>query len=364
MNQRSYSWLWLSLTTFVLAWVAGTWLPHRSAANDKTPPKAPETPPASTIGDRELVACAAGFVDVRSGLRNLSPYQQGRVTEVLVKEGDRIKKGDLLVRLDRRYEESRVEQARADLRGAEIELENTRLGPQKLELNLAKQSSAVDAARDGLNAARAALAKAERMLKQQLTFNEEVEGVRAKVREAEAMVNVQERSLEELRLTNPQLAIQGAEVKLEAKRAQLKQAEKALQDCDLISPFAGTVVRVYVGEGDILTAQSRQPAVIILPDEPVIVRAEIDQERANEVKVGDVVDVEDAARPEFHWEGTIDSIAPAFLQRRPSPTEGLQINTNDNRYLECIINFRDPTKAPRPGQKVRVRISRPKQVGR
>lgn len=363
MNKRSYSWLWLSLTTFLLAWAVGTWLPHRSAANDKNAPKTPEPSP-SVVGDRELVACAAGFVDVRSGIRNLSPFQQGRVAEVLVKEGDRIKKGDILVRLDRRYEESRLEQARADLRGAELELENARLGTQKLAINESKQLSAIEAARSAVTAAKTALAKAERMMKKDLVSPEEIEGVRAKVREAEAMVIVQEKSLEELRLMDPQLAVRGAEARVRAKQAQLQQAEKALQDCDLASPIVGTVLRVYASEGDILTAQARQPAVIVLPDEPVIVRAEVDQERANEVKVGDVVDVEDAARPEFHWEGVIESISAAFLQRRPSPTEGIQINTNDNRYLECVINFRDPSKAPRPGQKVRVRISRPRQVGR
>src|SRR5207247_2518398 len=100
----------------------------------------------------------------------------------------------------------------------------------------------------------------------------------------------------------------------------LEQAEKALKECELRAPTAGTVLRMLVGKGEVLGPQPKQPAMLFCPAEPRVIRAELDQEAASRIKVGQPAEVEDDAKNGEKWVGKVESIADSFLQRRTQAT--------------------------------------------
>jgi multidrug resistance efflux pump len=113
---------------------------------------------------------------------------------------------------------------------------------------------------------------------------------------------------------------------------------------------------VQVSVGETLGASARQPAVLFCPNDPRIVRAEVEQEFAGRVSLGQKADIEDDATGGHKWTGKVERVSDWYSQRRSVLLEPLQFN--DVRTLECIVTIDpdsvEPGHPPRIGQRVRV----------
>ncbi len=112
--------------------------------------------------------------------------------------------------------------------------------------------------------------------------------------------------------------------------------------------------RITVGAGDIVTGQFSQSIVRFSPIEPPLVCAEVDQEFADRVKVGQTALVKDDARTGASWHGKVQRVAGWYERRRPNATDPSSFT--DVRTVECLITI-NPGQAPlRIGQRMRVLI--------
>jgi multidrug resistance efflux pump len=318
------------------------WLLHGHAAG--APPQAEPEPP-------KLVCF--GYADVEVGVASLYPLQPGQVERVPVKEGQAVKAGDVLVRLDRRAAECLARQARADLAASRAQQDQARqLVPQQ-PLREAEQQAVLDAVAARLRGAEWLLARREELRGVQVS-DKEVEAARAQCDEVRATLRAEERKLDELRLNDPRQALARADADVEAKQARVEQAELAVDQCDLKAPADGTVLRVLVSAGDVLGPQPRQPAVQFCPEAPRIVRAEVDQEFAHGVATGHAAVLQDDGRSGPTWRGKVYRVSDWYTHRRSILQEPLQLN--DVRTLECLIAL-DPGQPPlRIGQRVLVTL--------
>jgi len=90
---------------------------------------------------------------------------------------------------------------------------------------------------------------------------------------------------------------------------------------------------------------------------PLIVRAEVEQEFAGRVAVGQKALVQDDATGGGSWRGQVKSLSGWYSHRRSMLLEPLQFN--DVRTLECIVTL-DPDQdltQLRIGQRVRVTLT-------
>src|SRR5262249_46562371 len=101
------------------------------------------TPAVTAADDRVLVAPA--IVEARGDRVALSFEQSGRITEILVDEGDRVKAGQPLARLDDRAARAQVAKAEAALDAAEARRDLAIRGPRADEIRAA--AAEADAAR-------------------------------------------------------------------------------------------------------------------------------------------------------------------------------------------------------------------------
>src|SRR5262249_53406907 len=231
------------------------------------------------------------------------------------------------------------------------------------EVREAEQEAAIDVARARVKQADGALARKREFVGLGQANAKELPPLLAQVEEAQAAQRAEERRLDELRLLRAApgekpLEMRRAEADVAAKEARLHQAEIGLAECQLLAPMRGTVLRVLVNRGDVLGPPSTRPAVVLAPDEELIVRAEVEQEFAAKVRTGQPVVVEDDAMDGASWTGKVETTSRWFAQRRSILLEPGQLN--DARTLEAIIRL-DPTPAvdtARPplriGQRVRV----------
>jgi HlyD family secretion protein len=309
----------------------------------------------STPAEDEGIVCF-GQVDLIHGVTALVPLQPGRVTEVLVEEGQTVAQGASLVRLEDSPARSRLAEAQAALEEAELRLKQAGRLTEQQNSRIAQQQDAVDAMRNRLSAAKRQLDRQEKLVKDQLADRKDLAISEDHVHELEAMLRGEEKRLDDLKRQDVNDDIGRAEKEVEAMKARREQAQFALDECVLKAPRRGTILRLLVGPGDVLGSQSKQPAVQFAAEGPQIVRADVEQEFIGRVTVGQPVTVQDETHMGRVWKAKVERVADWITQRRSVLHEPL--NFTDIRTVEVLITLDSGQPPLRIGQRVRVRIQK------
>jgi multidrug resistance efflux pump len=315
---------------------------------------APSATPATPAKGVAKASCF-GNVDVEQGVAPLYPVQPGRVVEVLTKEGATVEAGAPLFRVDDALAKLRVQEAKAALAYAEARLASARSLAEQQKSKVAAQQAVIEAARQDVAAASAQRDKARNFFDKNLGGSrEDINGAEALVKKAEAGVLGREAELAALNALDPQLVIKQAELDVTAKQVDLAKAELGVKECTVRAPSKGSVLRLSVSPGEVLGPTPRQPALMFCPDAPRIVRAEVEQEFADHVVVGQTAAIQDDATSAGNWTGKVVRLSDWYTHRRSVLLEPLQYN--DVRTVECIIELAPGQLPLRIGQRVRVMI--------
>lgn len=298
---------------------------------------------------------AVGYIDGEFGVSKLYPLQPGRVVKALA-EGTVVKKGEPILWLDEEIATLKVSEAKADLDASLAQQSQTQQLPFQRKHKLVQQTAAVSAAKlkklsaDNERNAKLKLAQSGVDVNKSL-----LESYDQKVQELDELIKAEEAKLEEIKLMDPSVGINRAAADVAAKKVRMEQAKWALDQCRLIAPADGTVLRVHVNPGEILGANPNRPAVEFLPKGDLIVRGEVLQEWASRVKVGQDVEVTDDTYQGPTYKGKVYFLSPWFTQKRGLIIEPFMYN--DVRFLECLVRV-SPEGEPnlRVGQRVRVKI--------
>jgi len=293
-------------------------------------------------------------VDMEHGITSLYPLLPGRVIQVEVRENQEVQAGTVLVRLDDYQAQRRVQEAEADLTAAQEQLAQARKLPEQHQARLSQQRAAVKAIQHRLEGARLLLARKGELAEKQLLHPTEVDAAEALLQELQALERAEKGKLSELELNDPSVGVKSARANVRAKQARLDQACRGAEECALKAPVAGNVLRILVNPGDVLGAQPRQPVVLLCPKGKRIIRAEVEQEFAARVRVGQAASIQDDATGGNVWRGRVLRVSDWYTKRRsimPEPSAH-----NDVRTLECLIGLDDGPAPVRIGQRVRVTL--------
>ncbi len=296
-------------------------------------------PPGAT--DEEGVVCT-GYVDLEHGIRSLAPLRPGRVAEIIAKENQHVESGTAILRLEDVDAKLQVDAAEAALTAAEVQLEEALKLKEQQRTRLAQQQAAIAAAGFHLDAARQMLRRKEKQGKD-LAAPEEVDVARDEVKALEQKERGERAKLAELKTVDPALTERKARAEVRLAQIRRDRAKHQLDECTLTAPAAGTIQRIAVGAGDIVTGNAAQPIVRFRPDETPLIRAEVNQEFADRVRVGQTAVIRDDARSGASWRGKVERIAGWFEKRRPT-TQDPSAYT-DVRTVECLITI-DPGQPP------------------
>jgi multidrug resistance efflux pump len=247
-----------------------------------------------------------------------------------------------------------VDEARAAVASAQAQLTQAQQLRDRHPIALDLQELAIEAATARLAAARQILARKQELEKQQQLSHRDVAAAEEQIKELTAALTAEQKKLCDLKLQDPAPTVQRLEAEVAVLQARLRQAEQALDEMTLRSPGAGTVLRVLVSPGDVLGTAPKRPAVLFAAAEPHIVRAEVEQEFAGRIAVGQVVQLQEDATARLIGLGTVVRVSDWYLPRRvlvPQPTR-----FNDTPTLECLIEPAPGTPPLRLGQRVRVII--------
>src|SRR5262245_3381352 len=104
----------------------------------------PEDPRAKAANTADTGVFCLGFVDVETGLVQLGPLQPGAVTEVLCHEGQKVKKGDVLLKVMDDPYVAKFKEAETGVRVAQAKLDQAKLLISTYENGIKQQEQAVE----------------------------------------------------------------------------------------------------------------------------------------------------------------------------------------------------------------------------
>jgi multidrug resistance efflux pump len=299
----------------------------------------PSLPRKETPEDK-LDVSAGGTVDVRSRLSNPSPGVPGLVTAVEVEEGQRVHKGQVLIKLDDSMARIKLGKARHALALAKLEIKTAQNAINERKLKITLQEGIIRAAVDELKKANAAYDQAKKA--QDLSADGQLKANAAELTARQAAEKLKgEKSILEALQENPQdYLLDAASEKVEALEEQVKESEKALENYIVLAPANGRVFRLNVSVRDHFASPvpNMEPRITFCPDEELIVRAEINQEYGSEVREGQIAIISlHGSIGTKSWTGKVESLGP-WVHRPRSPVYEPDV-INDARFRECVIRF-------------------------
>lgn len=240
-----------------------------------------------TLTERDIVQTLAVVGRVRPPARaGLGASVAGTVTRVLVREGDRVNRGDVLVRLDDR-------EARAAVRQAEAVLTET-IASSRDALEQAEREAELAALdRDRLRA----------ILEQGGVTRQRVEQAEQRAADAQSRV-------ESLRARIGADAEEGELASVARARASLEAARARLALTRVTAPAAGTVLTRTVEPGD--AAQPGRVMLEVAYDGPVELVVFPSEENLGQLEVGAAVTASADAFPDLVFPGTVSLILPTI----------------------------------------------------
>jgi membrane fusion protein (multidrug efflux system) len=241
---------------------------------------------------------------VRAAKEALSTDVSGIVMEVPVHEGERVKKGDALLKLDPTPFRIAVEGARANLGGIVSSLNAMKLDYQRMLRDVDVKQAQVDA--DQANYERyAGLVKSGGV-------------TRAEFDNARFQLAADKQAVAALKVTaevqlarlggNPNVDVRTMSDYLQAK-AKLEEAQRQLDHTVIYAPFAGIVTQVDTVQPGMYLAASTA-AFGLVSTERVWIEANPKETELTHVKPGDPVDIYIDTYPGRAWKGKVESIAP------------------------------------------------------
>jgi HlyD family secretion protein len=228
----------------------------------------------------------------------------GRILERLVKEGDRVRRGQPLVRLDDAELAADVRRQEAALRSAQATLRDLEKGARPQEIEDAR--AAVSSAEATRSMTEREFERNDKLFKANLIAAQDVD----RARQAFEVAMAQERSARQ----KLALLLEGSRPdQVDAARWQVSQAESALAQAQsrlrealVVSPIDGVVLRKNLEAGE--TANPGVPILTLVNPRDVWLRAYVPETEVGRLKVGDTATLRVDAYPQRTFRGRLIEI--------------------------------------------------------
>lgn len=242
------------------------------------------TEPAARRDITEIVT-ASGKVQPEVEVK-ISSDVSGEIVELLVKEGDTVKKGDLLLRIDPVIYQSAVSRMQSTLNGAKAQLAN---GRARLEQSKAQFANA-----------EAAFNRSEKLHKQQAISDAEYEQAKATYEGAKADVNAATES------------VHSGEFNVSSTEASLREATDNLAKTTIYAPVSGTISKLNLRKGErvVGTAQMTGTEILRLANlNEMEVQVDVNENDILSVQEGDTALIEVDAHDNRKFKGVVTEVA-------------------------------------------------------
>ncbi len=307
---------------------------------------------ALEVKEAVSVLVAGGYVVAHHKIQ-LGSKVMGRVVWIGVEKGDRVQKGQVLVRLDDREYRAQVEQARGALQAAQARRRQLETGSRPEEIQQAR--ARFEEAQANLRNARTSLERAQGLARDGVVSAQDLDRARDQFDAAGAQAEAAHKNYELVRIGPRREEIDQARAQAEQARGALQFAESQLDATLIRSPINGTILERLVEVGEIVTTmfvgeRGAKSSVVSLADlKDLQVELDISQSEFARVSLGQPCRIVPDAFPNRSYRGVVAEIAPEANRQKATVQVKVQVQ-NPDEYLRPEMNARVSFEDPRAGQ--------------
>jgi RND family efflux transporter MFP subunit len=222
----------------------------------------------------------------------------GRLVELNVREGDRIKKGEVIGRLESADMAAALARARA---------------------NRAVAEAALDQAKAELNEATLAYERKKKLI-------------------TEAMISQADLEMAEGRLHRAEASVGSAEAGIKAAEAAVRSAEVDLENTIIRAPFDGTVLTKNADVGEVVApfgsaATAKAAVVTMAAMDSIQIEADVSESNLEKIHTGQRCEITLDAYPDTMYDGVVEAIVPTVDRAKATVLTKIRIVNRDDRVL-------------------------------
>ncbi len=286
---------------------------------------------------------------------NISSNMMGRIVTMPVKEGDPVREGDLLIRLESIQTEADVRAAEANLEAAQSELEGMDASIRSADATINSARAEVARSQADLNRAQQNFTRAEQLNRDGLISKEQYDRTKAELDIAVAQMNANRARVAQSEAQAAQVLKQkeGVGLRITQQRSSLVRARDQFSKTTIVSPLEGviTYLPVNVGEIAIVGVQNQPGTVLMTIADMSVITAEVkvDETDIVNVKVGQEAEIRVDALGDRVLIGHVSEVGNTALTRSGTSATNTQTTTDEARDFKVIITLDSPPIELKPG---------------
>jgi HlyD family secretion protein len=277
-------------------------------------------------GDLSIKISATGIVEPNFKVE-VKSKASGEVLSFPFEEGDRVKKGTLLLQLDKSDEQRNVAKARTELSSSAAKYKKAEtsllLQNTKYNTDLKSSQSEVETALANLKEAKDKLKRQRELFEKKFVSQESLDTAATLFKvnqenlvQARTRLQTAEDSIHDITMKENEIEL----VQSEVKRSEISvdEAEERLDETEIFAPIDGVIIEKFIEEGQIIASGisnvSGGTAIATIADmSHLFIIADIDETDIGSVKIGHAVRITADAYPKEVFKGKVTRIAPQGL---------------------------------------------------
>jgi HlyD family secretion protein len=300
---------------------------------------------------QDLVSIVTASGEVRpKNYTNVLGEGIGKITDIVVKEGDHVKRGDILLHLENI-------QPAADVQAQEASISSTEAGMRVAAASYDSAVATLAQRQADLEKAKFDWQRTQELYKSQLISKQEFDANKATFDSASAALNASKAQVEQARAARDQ-----ARENMSQNEAVLKHTKDILRKTTYTAPIDGIVsyIAVRVGENVVPGIQNAVGSNLMTISDMSIVTAEVkvDETDITNVREGQPAEVTIDAIPGKTFRGHVTQVGELAILRSSGQAATTQTtaNTQEARDFKVVVTVDNPPDSLRPGLSATARI--------
>ena len=313
--------------------------------------------------DLTSLVTASGEIKPKNYI-NIGANAMGQLTQVLVKEGDRVKKGQLLARVENVQPEADVQAQQASLSSAEADSAAQESAVKAADENLATAQADIDRNQADLARMKSDYDRAQSLYKDKLMALQDYELKKATYDGQVAVVRQSQAKLVQARAQREQTAAQlaSAQKKIAQVRAALTRVSDVLQKYNAYSPLDGVVTNLAVREGETVVPgvqNSASSTLMTIADMSLITsEVKVDETDIVNVRLNQPAEITVDAIPNKTFKGHVIEIGNTAIVRSTGVAASQSaVSSQEAKDFKVVIAMDNPPDEVRPGLSCTAKIT-------
>ncbi|MBZ5633628.1 MAG: efflux RND transporter periplasmic adaptor subunit [Acidobacteriia bacterium] len=306
-------------------------------------------------GDLTSIVTASGEVKPRT-YTNLGANAQGRIVELTVKEGDRVRRGEVVARIESIQATADVQAQRASVASAEADSASSEAGLKVQDDTIKTQQATIERTKSDLELAKINFERYEQLFKAGVVPKSDFDQRKSAYDSQISGLREAELRLDQLRSQRAQSLAQitSAQRRVTQAQAGLTRVSDILEKHDVVAPLDGIVTNlpVQIGETVVPGVQNSAASSVMTVADMSLITAEVkvDETDIVNLQIGQKAEVTIDAIPDRKFSGHVTEIGnTAILRSTGQVASSSATSSTEAKDFKVVVALDDPPDAIRPG---------------